>query len=78
MLPFMVTKPVTKQEISIALDAHEKTDGSWRELTNRNLFSVRLFECRNRTDCSASNRTSAEYAWIRNRGMRFEITQFAR
>jgi len=45
----------------------------------RVIFSPpRLFEDRNRANCSASKLTSAEQALIWNRGMRFELATFPR
>src|SRR5229473_3423314 len=44
LLPFTVTRPVTVQETSIALDARDTKLVSWRELKNGNIFSVRFFE----------------------------------
>ncbi len=38
MLPFTVTRAATKQEISIALDAHDANLAVRRELTKSNLF----------------------------------------
>ncbi len=78
MLPFTVTKPGTKQEISIALDAHDTKLDSGRELTNGNLFSVRIFEEGNHADYSAACPTIAEHAPIRNRGRRFDLAHFER
>jgi len=40
MLPFTVTKPVTRQEISIALDARDAKLAVGWELTNGNSYSV--------------------------------------
>jgi hypothetical protein len=53
MLPFTVTSPVTKQEISIALDGRKAKIEVGRELTKRN--SLRLV-----ADCSVRKWTSAE------------------
>jgi hypothetical protein len=44
LLPFTVTRPVTIQEISIALESRDTKVGVGRELTNFNLSSVRTFE----------------------------------
>jgi len=46
LLPFTVTKPVTNQEIIIALDARDARFGSW-ELAKSNAFSVPLLPVRN-------------------------------
>jgi hypothetical protein len=40
MLPFTVTRPATRQEISIALDARDAKLAVGWELTNGNSYSV--------------------------------------
>jgi len=74
----ILLKPVTSQEMSIAVDARDTKLDSRRELTKSNLFTRRLFEDRNHTDGSFSNLTGAEQALIRNRGRRFDIAHSAR
>jgi len=77
LLPFTVTKPVTDQEISIALDTRDTKFAVGRELTKGNSFSggskIGIAQ-----SVPLLNLTSAEQGWIGDRGRRFEVAQFAR
>ena len=52
MLPFTVTRPVTKQEISIAFDALDAKLASGGGLTRSNLLSARPYE-KTSANCAA-------------------------